>query len=58
MKYRISFVYNPDMGIMPWTGDSPEDAVKAFLAFANRTVYRVDEIDGDGQWEIDAQELD
>lgn len=55
MKYRISFVYaNGEV----WTGDTPEEAVQAFLRFADRTIYRVEEVDGDGVWEVDAQELD
>jgi hypothetical protein len=55
MKYRISFVYATNV---TWTADTPEEAVQAFLRFANRTIYRVEEVGGDGVWEVDAQELD
>ena len=57
-KYRISFVYDPRMGVSIWEAETPEKAVENLLGFLNRTIYNVEEVDGaDPVYEVDAMEL-
>jgi hypothetical protein len=59
MKYRITQVYAPVPNVVE--EDTPEGAVDRYvrnvLFFINTTIYRVEEIDGEGVWEVDAAEL-
>jgi hypothetical protein len=59
MKYRITQVYGSLPNLVE--GDTPDDAVDSYvrnvLFFGATTIYRVEEVDGDGVWEVDASML-